>query len=123
MTISPFMLSRARGQISPNETIHHAVIGTGGQGGGHVRSFQETSGCEAVAVCDVDPENLAKAAKNASRHVKTYTDLCKLANIGYRTGIADLRYDPKKVEITNSAEANAFVRRSYRKAYELPYQG
>ncbi len=51
------------------------------------------------------------------------SDLCNLANIGYRTGVADLRFDPKKVEITNSTEANALVRRSYRKGYELPYKG
>ena len=51
------------------------------------------------------------------------SDLCNLANIAYRTGIADLRFDPMKVEITNSAEANALVRRSYRKGYELPYKG
>ena len=51
------------------------------------------------------------------------SDLCNLANIGYRTGVADLRFDPKAVKITNSAEANALVKRSYRKGYELPYTG
>ena len=51
------------------------------------------------------------------------SDLCNLANIGYRTGVADLRFDPKKVKITNSAKANALVKRSYRKGYELPYTG
>ena len=55
-------LSRGWAQGTPNETIHHAVIGTGGQGRGHVRDFQEMRACEVVAVCDVDPENLGKAA-------------------------------------------------------------
>ena len=58
-----------------------------------------------------------------SRQLWIHAPTPNLANIGYRTGVADLRYDPKKVEITNNAEANALVRRSYRKGYELPYGG
>jgi len=78
VTAAPLILSRGWAQGSPNETVHHAVIGTGKQGGGHVRGFQQISGCEVVAVCDVDPENLGKAAKNASKNAKTYTDFRKL---------------------------------------------
>ncbi len=75
---TPFIMPRAWGQISPNETINHAVIGTGGQGGGHVRNFQKSKGCKVVAVCDLDPKNLKKAARNAATNVKTYTDFRKL---------------------------------------------
>jgi len=74
ITAAPLVLSRAWGRMSANETIGHAVIGTGKQGSGHVRRFQESRGCEVVAVCDVDGENLRKAAKDASKNVKTYTD-------------------------------------------------
>jgi len=78
ITAAPLALSRAWGRMSANETIGHAVIGTGKQGSGHVRRFQESRGCEVVAVCDVDGENLRKAAKDASKNVKTYTDFRRL---------------------------------------------
>jgi predicted dehydrogenase len=42
--------------------LRHAVIGVGGQGRGHCRGFASLSDlCEIVAICDVDPNNLAKA--------------------------------------------------------------
>lgn len=75
---APFISTRAWGQIAPNETIRHAVIGTGRQGGGHVRTFQRCEGCEVVAVCDVDPEHLTEAAANASADVKKYDNFHKL---------------------------------------------
>ena len=75
-----FQILPAWGQDSPNARIRHAVIGTGGRGGGHVSSFGKMPGCEVVAVCDVDPERAAKSAAglpNAER-VKKYDDYRKL---------------------------------------------
>ena len=40
---------------SPGERIRLAVLGCGGQGANHARTFAEQAGCEVVAVCDVDP--------------------------------------------------------------------
>jgi predicted dehydrogenase len=79
LSAAPFVLSRAHGS-SPNEILNHAVIGTGSQGSGHVRRFDAADNCRIVAVCDVDPERLDKAAqipKNSSG-VKKYSDYRKL---------------------------------------------
>jgi len=55
-------VSPALAQSSLNERIRHAVIGIGSKGKGHCKSFSQISGCEVVAVCDVDPERLNQAA-------------------------------------------------------------
>ncbi len=78
MAAAPMILSKGWGQESANETIRHAVIGTGGQGGRHIQYFRANKGCEVVAVCDVDPERLQQAAAHAAKNVKTYTDFRKL---------------------------------------------
>jgi predicted dehydrogenase len=52
----------ALAQGSANERIRHAVIGTGGQGRSHCKSFSQIKDCEVVALCDVDPERLNQAA-------------------------------------------------------------
>lgn len=67
-------------QTSPNEVIRHAVIGTGGMGSNHCRSFARLKDCVVAAVCDVDPERLNKAAgelPNAGQ-VKRYPDFRRL---------------------------------------------
>jgi hypothetical protein len=46
MGAAPFVRSGALRRTSPNETIGHAVIGTGGQGGGHCRRFAASNGCQ-----------------------------------------------------------------------------
>lgn len=71
---------QARAQDSPNERIRHAVIGTGGMGKNHCRSFSAVPGCEVAAVCDVDPERLGLAAAllpNAST-VQKFSDFRRL---------------------------------------------
>jgi predicted dehydrogenase len=68
------------GANSPNETIRHAVIGTGGMGSNHCRSFARLKNCEVVAVCDVDPDRREKAAgdlPNPSR-IKRHGDFRRL---------------------------------------------
>jgi predicted dehydrogenase len=60
--------------------LNHAVIGTGSRGLGHVRNFDSTKNCRVIAVCDVDPERLEKAAgiPAASSRVRKYSDYRKL---------------------------------------------
>ena len=64
----------------PSDRIRHAVIGTGGMGGNHVRMFQEAKGSELVAVCDVDPGQMDRKLKDLPRagRIKRYTDFHKL---------------------------------------------
>jgi predicted dehydrogenase len=63
LSTGPVIISKARGEVAPSERIRHAVIGTGGQGTTHARAFAQIRGCEVAAVCDVDPERRAQAAK------------------------------------------------------------
>ena len=59
-----------------------AVIGTGGQGSGHVgRLLKETKGCRFVAACDADynaSERNKSAAAALGLNVQTYIDYRKL---------------------------------------------
>lgn len=78
--VSAFHVLPVIAQGSPNERIRHAVIGTGGQGRSHCKSFSQIKGCEVVALCDVDPERLSQAAAllpNASS-VKKFSDFRRL---------------------------------------------
>ena len=47
---------------APSDRVRHAVIGVGGQGRNHAKGFSDNPDCEVVAVCDVDPERIEKAA-------------------------------------------------------------
>jgi predicted dehydrogenase len=77
LATGPLFLSRAHG--SPNDTINHAVIGTGSQGQGHVERFNAIENCRVVAVSDVDPVRLDKAAQMVGDPaVKKYKDFRKL---------------------------------------------
>lgn len=80
ITAAPFIASTAWSQSSPNDTIGHAVIGTGGQGGGHCGSFARAKGCRLVAVSDVDPERLNEKVKSLphTEQIKKYPDFRKL---------------------------------------------
>jgi predicted dehydrogenase len=63
-------------QGSANNRIRHAIIGTGKQGMSHCKSFSQVQDCEILALCDVDPERLDKAASLLpnSASVKKYAD-------------------------------------------------
>ncbi len=71
--------SRVRGA---NDDIRFAVVGTGGQGGGHIGYFNELEGVRVVALCDADRAQVEKRAsafeKKYGRKVKTYTDAREL---------------------------------------------
>jgi len=55
---------------SPNEKLNIAIIGVGGRGSGNMNSVKSEN---IVALCDVNANNLAGAAKRFPR-AKTYTD-------------------------------------------------
>lgn len=58
------VLPRARATMdSPNEAIQLGIIGLGSKAGGHIRQLLGMKGVRIVALCDVDPANLAKGTK------------------------------------------------------------
>lgn len=57
---------RARAEHSG--VIRHAVIGMGGRARAHVQQFNAADGCEIVAVCDVDPAQMAKVPESVSKY-------------------------------------------------------
>src|ERR1043166_4777225 len=65
---TPFVwpLTYARGQAqasSPNGRLNHACIGVNGMGWGDLQNFKEHKKLQIVALCDVDSNNLDRAAK------------------------------------------------------------
>ncbi|MBN2137908.1 MAG: Gfo/Idh/MocA family oxidoreductase [Sedimentisphaerales bacterium] len=71
--------SRVRGA---NNDLRFAVVGTGGQGGGHIGYFNEKQGVRVVALCDADKSHVEGKAANFEKKygskVDTYTDVRKL---------------------------------------------
>ena len=59
--------------ISPNSKLNHACIGVGGMGAADISNFKTHAQTQIVALCDVDSERLAKAAKEFPG-ARTYTD-------------------------------------------------
>ena len=64
--------SQPRG-ISPNSKLNHACIGIGGMGAADISNFKTHARTQIVALCDVDKERLAGAAKEFPG-ARTYTD-------------------------------------------------
>ena len=77
---APYIAKTAWAQTPPSDLIRHAVIGTGSMGRNHTKIFGNTKGCDLVAICDVDPEQIGKALKTFpnSEKVKTYSDYREL---------------------------------------------
>ncbi len=65
-----------------NSDLRFAVVGTGGQGSGHIRYFDSKKGVNVVALCDADRAHVESRArdleKRSGRKIKTYTDVRKL---------------------------------------------
>jgi predicted dehydrogenase len=79
---APYIAKSAWAQTPPSDQIRHAIIGTGGMGRNHVKTFSGIKGCDLVALCDVDPQQLGKAVKdlpNADK-IKKYADFRELLN-------------------------------------------
>ncbi|HEY5550949.1 MAG TPA: Gfo/Idh/MocA family oxidoreductase [Opitutaceae bacterium] len=63
--------------IGSNDAIRLGLIGVGRKGRGHIETILKTPGVRLVAICDVDPRELAKHRENLSREkvsVFTTTD-------------------------------------------------
>jgi len=71
--------SRARGA---NDDIRLAVVGVGGQGGNHMKYFQDCKGVRLVAICDPDRKHVQdRAASFGKEHgikLNTYVDVREL---------------------------------------------
>jgi len=59
-----------KGAVSPNDKLNVAVVGCGGRGGANLNGVKSEN---IVALCDVNANNLAKAAKRFP-NAKTYVD-------------------------------------------------
>ena len=59
--------------FGPDDKLRHACIGVGGMGFNDLRNLLSHPRVEIVALCDVDANNLAKAAQLAPK-ARTYTD-------------------------------------------------
>ncbi len=72
---SPFWTPRALGQgaVSPNSKLQHACIGVGGMGWGDLHNFLSHPRAQIVAMCDVDANTLARAAKEVPK-ARLYSD-------------------------------------------------
>lgn len=70
------LVMRAWGKTAPSDRVHHAVIGTGGQGSHHVRAFSNLPNADVVAIADVDPQRRARAVEELPNrdHVRQYAD-------------------------------------------------
>ncbi|MCX6914685.1 MAG: Gfo/Idh/MocA family oxidoreductase [Verrucomicrobia bacterium] len=75
---APFFVSCSTTQpgakrVSANSKLNHACIGVGGMGWGDLQNFLQHQKAQVVALCDVDANNLDKAAK-AVPGARTYAD-------------------------------------------------
>jgi predicted dehydrogenase len=78
LAAGPLLVSQGAAAL-PNSTVNHAVIGTGGRGTQHVKKISRIPGARVVAVCDIDPELLDRAANIPQGNpVKKYKDFRKL---------------------------------------------
>jgi hypothetical protein len=69
----PMLLPRLSLAQSPNSKLHHASIGVGGMGWSDLNSIHSSNKVEIVALCDVDENNLNRAAQRFPQ-AKKYRD-------------------------------------------------
>ena len=83
--------------LGANNDIRLAIVGVGGQGGGHMGYFSRIPGVRLVAICDADQAHLDNRAadfeKKNSVKLKTFTDVRKLL-------------DDKEIDAITSATPN-----------------
>lgn len=71
--------AQAQASPGPNETVHLALIGCGGQGRADMKAHLMCPGTRVVAVCDLQPARMAEARKEAGGdRVLVYHDYRKL---------------------------------------------
>ena len=61
--VVPFLGNSAVSLALPKKKLRHASIGVGGMGGHDLKHFGQHPDLEVVAICDVDEQNLLKAAE------------------------------------------------------------
>ncbi len=76
------MAGTASRVLGANDDLRIAVVGVGGQGGGHMKIFSKIPGVRLVAICDADRDHVEKRAadfeKSGGAKLKTYTDVREL---------------------------------------------
>ena len=91
------MLSPNSRVLGANDRLRVAVIGTGGQGWGHMRYFSDIEGVEVVAICDVDQAHTEDRAKRlediTGKKPKTYVEMREI-------------FDDKNIDAITSATPN-----------------
>ncbi len=70
---APFVLPSGLRAAAPNAKLNHACIGVGGMGWNDLNTFLRHPRLQVVALCDVDANNLDKAAK-AAPGARLYSD-------------------------------------------------
>jgi len=70
---APFVVNSSVGFASPKSKLKHACIGVGGMGWHDLQNFKQHPDVQIVALCDVDANNLQKAAEDFP-DARTYTD-------------------------------------------------
>ena len=70
---APFILRSSLRAASPNGKLGHACIGVGGMGWADLQNFQQHPRTQIVALCDVDANNLKRAAEKVPG-ARTYAD-------------------------------------------------
>ncbi len=70
---APFILSCSSNAPASGNKLRHACIGVGGMGWSDLNKFKEDPNVSIVAICDVDSDNLKKAAA-VLPEARTYTD-------------------------------------------------
>lgn len=78
--VVPLILSSSAKAASPNGKLNHACIGVGGMGWNDLQNFKKHPNLQIVALCDVDENNLKRAAE-AVPNARTYTDWRELFNV------------------------------------------
>ena len=75
--VVPFLGNSAVSLALPKKKLRHASIGVGGMGGHDLKNFGQHPDLEVVAICDVDEQNLLKAAElfPGARKYKDWRDL------------------------------------------------
>ena len=66
---------------SPNDEIRVGIIGVGGRGSNLLRRIIRSPGVKLVAICDIDPEAMARAKQTSAEHnpdSDTYTEFREL---------------------------------------------
>jgi hypothetical protein len=102
-TLSALAPARACGA---NDRINIAIIGIGGRGREHIRSYAKRSRKQEDLHAGVEVGRIS-------------ADLCHLANISYRLGGCLLNFD-KTTERFDDTEANQLAHPRYRDPYVIP---